>query len=140
MATNPDPVIEVAVQVNANSGTATDLVVFVDGKRVTPQRGEAVSYNSGEDTTTSLRNEAWSATRDGSARFTGQVDRWYDFAEMFARDDFAGVAMPVQSDARNAADLAPTLWFDASRSDIRTRKAARAAVAARVFHTCAWQS
>ncbi|MFI6100841.1 hypothetical protein ACIA8G_35275 [Lentzea sp. NPDC051213] len=135
-----DLAVEVAVQVNGNSGTVTSLAVFINGEKVTPQNWQDISYNGADTTKSELRYDAWFETRRGSAKFTAQVDRWYGDAESFARDDFSGVAERVQPDVDTAANLTPSLWFMQSPAGSRTRKAAQATVAAKAFRTCPWQS
>ncbi|MGI5507423.1 hypothetical protein [Lentzea sp. CA-135723] len=132
-----DSTIEVAVEIDVSTGVLTRLAVFVGGQRTEASGVHEVRYHNGRDTWPDLRQAAWDATRTGSAGFVSLLDRWYGHAEAYAVGGRAtGAAAQVQPGIACAADLAPSAWFTRSEPGTTTRKAAQAAVAARVFRTC----
>lgn len=140
--TTERPRVEVVLNVDASGqeDVVDAIVVFIDGTRYEPDLLGIVDHGSAGETRVNLRHEAWNATRDGSQAYRNQLDRWYGDAEEQAEDDFLTEAVQVQPGIKFAAELNPSLWFDQSAALTPTRRAAQAAVAARVFHTCAWQS
>ncbi|WP_157985256.1 hypothetical protein [Lentzea terrae] len=132
------PVIEVAISIDArrDSDTGVDgIVVVLDGQLLRPDRYRVVVIGSESESKTSLRDEAWCVTREGSEAYTELLDLWYGRAERHADNDFVAVAQCVQPRIRRAFELSAKTWFEASEQDNLTRRAALGVVVATAFHT-----